>query len=122
MKKLSILFLLACAFALCSAKPAAAQTSPPCVPGGGVQCTPTLGLWLPPFSYPNWNIPVNANFSRIDALVSSNYPFVGWVVIAGASAPTLPCSSSSNAGVLAINATPVTYQCSNATGAYQWNL
>jgi hypothetical protein len=43
---------------------ASAQT---CVPGSGVQCTSNLNLWLPPFNYPVWNTPLNANFNTLDA-------------------------------------------------------
>lgn len=37
-----------------------------CTPGGGVQCTVNLDLWLPPAHYQNWDIPMNANSNTID--------------------------------------------------------
>lgn len=42
---------------------AGAQT---CVPTGGVTCSPNLQLWLPPFGYQNWNVPMNANSTILD--------------------------------------------------------
>lgn len=39
-----------------------------CTPGGGVQCTPNLNLWVLPQHYPNWNVPWNDNVNIIDTL------------------------------------------------------
>ena len=47
--------------------------------------------------------------------------FAGFVTISGTSAPSLTCSATSDVGVIAVNATPTAYQCSNATGSYAWN-
>src|ERR1700722_8637011 len=60
--RLKVIFALLLAMCGISAH---AQT---CVPGNGVQCTPNLNLWLPPFNYPQWNIPMNANFNTLDTL------------------------------------------------------
>lgn len=46
---------------------------------------------------------------------------VGWTVVSGTSAPSLPCSATVNAGTIATNASPQSYQCNNALGSYQWN-
>jgi hypothetical protein len=37
-----------------------------CTPGPLNTCSPTLNLWLPDASYPNWNVPLNANFNILD--------------------------------------------------------
>jgi hypothetical protein len=62
MKKLGILFLLFFG---------TIGWSQTCTPGGGVTCTPNYNLWLPPVSYPNWNVPLNANFGSIDTDLAS---------------------------------------------------
>lgn len=77
MKKIG--WLLAIAVALAGAQ-LRAQT---CVPGGGVTCTPTIGLWVVPYNYANWNVPVNDNASLIDT-------FAGTVVLKAGSTMTGP--------------------------------
>jgi hypothetical protein len=52
---------------------------------------------------------------------TATLPYVGAKVIAGTSAPTDPCSATDNTFAIEINATPTSYQCSNATGSYAWN-
>ena len=47
--------------------------------------------------------------------------YVGFLTYAGGSTPSATCSAFVNKGAIAINATPVAYQCSNATGSYAWN-
>lgn len=44
----------------------AACAAQSCTPGGGVECSPNLNLWLPPAGYQNWNIPMNANSTTLD--------------------------------------------------------
>jgi hypothetical protein len=49
-------------------------------------------------------------------------PAVGFKTIAGTGAPSDVCSALGGYnGVIEINQTPTSYQCSNATGSYQWN-
>ncbi len=57
MKKIFALLVLSIS---CSAL---AQT---CVPGNGVTCSPNLNMWLLPYAYPAWNVPVNANTTILD--------------------------------------------------------
>lgn len=57
MKRIAAFLLTLCAGLAC------AQT---CTPGGGVTCTPNLNLWLLPYNYQNWNVPVDANASSLD--------------------------------------------------------
>ena len=47
--------------------------------------------------------------------------YVQFLTYAGGSTPSATCSAFVNNGAIAINATPVAYQCSNATGSYAWN-
>ena len=42
-----------------------AQT--PCTPSTGITCTTNLSLYVPDFNYANWNVPLNQNWSLIDA-------------------------------------------------------
>jgi hypothetical protein len=46
---------------------------------------------------------------------------MGWFTYAGSSTPSATCSAILNNGYIAINAAPIAYQCSNATGSYAWN-
>ena len=48
-------------------------------------------------------------------------PYVGFKAYAGTGTPSDACSATANNGALEANATPTTYQCSNATGSYAWN-
>jgi len=48
--------------------------------------------------------------------------FALWSVAPGTGAPSAPCSSVINVNAFYTNATLELYQCSNATGTYQWNL
>lgn len=40
----------------------------------------------------------------------------------GTGTPSDPCSATQYTSVIEINSTPTSYQCSNATGSYAWNL
>lgn len=51
----------------------------------------------------------------------ANLGAVGWSTYSGTSIPSSTCSALVNNGYIAINASPTAYQCSNATGTYQWN-
>lgn len=68
---------------------AGAQT---CTPGGGVTCTVNLNLWLPPFNYPNWNVPMNANSNTIDAFAATVVLFAP----AGSQTITQPATTFTN--------------------------
>lgn len=47
--------------------------------------------------------------------------YVQYLTYAGSGTPSAACSAFVNNGAIAINATPVAYQCSNATGSYVWS-
>ena len=63
-----------------------------CTPSALATCTPNLDLWLPSANYPNWNVPLNANFSLIDQAFGAShngFPIVlGSTNIAGGSTNT----------------------------------
>lgn len=42
-----------------------------CVPTAGVSCTPNIGLYIPDFHYPDWNIPLNYNWLILDNLAKN---------------------------------------------------
>jgi hypothetical protein len=42
-----------------------------CVPTAGISCTPNIGLYVPDFHYPNWNIPLNYNWLMLDNLAKN---------------------------------------------------
>ena len=50
---------------------AVASFAQTCVPGGGVTCTATLNLWIPPLNYQNWYIPLNSHFNTIDSAAAN---------------------------------------------------
>lgn len=59
---------------LLASVPVMAQT---CVPGSGITCSPNLNLWIPPLHYPDWNVPLNANWSLIDGMFSGGTLGIG---------------------------------------------
>jgi hypothetical protein len=46
------------------------------------QTTPNLGFNIPPYNFPNWQIPINANFSQLDLMLSGNFTLPAFSVTA----------------------------------------
>ena len=59
--------------------------------------------------------------SGVPLLIGGTGNAIGSFTYAGTSAPSATCSALVNNGFIATNSTPQAYQCSNATGIYQWN-
>ncbi len=82
---------------------------------------------------PNYNLPgVPATVEAISTggyYVGSNpiipaasaLPYMGAKAYSGAGVPSDTCSATVNTWAVESNATPVAFQCSNATGSYAWN-
>jgi hypothetical protein len=70
--------ILIIVFMLCALGAGWAQS---CTPSALATCTPNLDLWLPSANYPNWNVPLNANFSLIDQAFGASHN--GFPIILG---------------------------------------
>lgn len=94
-----------------------------CTPGGGVTCTPNMNLWLLPYQYPNYNVPIDTNFSTIDAQ-SANWPklsaptntFIGAITAAQFNGPLNGTAALANAFSAPPNQCPTTPTQQIATG------
>src|SRR5208283_2442140 len=62
------------------------------------QTTPNLNLYLPPHNSPNWDIPINLNFSLLDKFLSGVTPL-----------PALALTGWEQAGVVNVSALTTTY-------------
>ncbi len=84
--------------------------------------TPFLGLSLPAPGTPNWNVPVNSNFTAIDTYLASLGGGSGGGVASGLLAARPTCNSS-KVGLYFATDQPQgqqVYSCSNTSGSYVW--